>query len=187
MTSLNSVLFCVNLIVFNYYSFDKHFQSPIMFSQVLKMSYNKVKEIKKETFKGLASLMRLHMDHNHIEFISPEAFYSLINLQLVHLEGNHLQQLHPDTFITLRLSQVFKLSSVRNIHLSDNLLTSLPADIFSGCSQLENVFLHGNPWTCDCHMKWFPVWAQRNTGEECVHFQRCKAIKCLQEKRNPLS
>lgn len=138
----------------------------MMSSQVLKMSYNKVKEIKKETFKGLDSLLRLHMDHNHIEFINPEAFYGLTNLQLVHLEGNHLQQLHPDTFITLRHSQVFKLSSVRNIHLSDNLLTSLPADIFSGSSQLENLFLHGNPWSCDCRMKWFPVWAQRNTGEK---------------------
>lgn len=137
-----------------------------MFSQVLKMSYNKVKEINKETLKGLDSLLRLHMDHNNIEFISPEAFYGLTNLQLVHLEGNHLQQLHPDTFITLRHSQVFKVSSVRNIHLSDNLLTSLPADIFSGCTQLENLFLHGNPWTCDCHMSWFPEWAQRNSGEE---------------------
>ncbi|XP_056297776.1 immunoglobulin superfamily member 10 isoform X2 [Pseudoliparis swirei] len=143
--------------------------------QVLKMSFNKVKEIKKETFKGLDSLLRLHMDHNNIEFINPEAFYGLTKLQLVHLEGNHLQQLHPDTFITLRHSQVFKVSSVRNIHLSENLLTTLPEDIFSGCSQLENLFLHGNPWTCDCRMKWFSVWAQRNTG----------VLKCKRDRRYP--
>ncbi|KAF7660404.1 hypothetical protein LDENG_00282410 [Lucifuga dentata] len=143
--------------------------------QVLKMSYNKVKEIHKETFKGLDSLSRLLMDHNRIEFIVPDAFYGLTNLQLVHLEGNQLQQIHPDTFVTLRHSQVFKVSSVRNIHLSDNLLTSLPADIFSGCTQLENLFLHGNPWTCDCRMKWFPVFAQRNSG----------VLKCKQDKRYP--
>lgn len=129
------------------------------------MSYNKVKEINKETFKGLESLSRLHMDHNRIEFISPEAFYGLTNLQLVHLEGNQLQQVHSDTFITQRYSQVFKVSLVRSIYLSDNLLTSLPADIFSGCTQLENLFLHGNPWTCDCRMKWFPMFAQSNSGE----------------------
>lgn len=149
----------------------------IMLSQVLKMSFNKVKKINKETFKGLNSLLRLHMDHNHIEFISPEAFYGLTNLQLVHLEGNHLQQLHPDTFITLRHSQVFKVSSVRNIHLSDNLLTTLPADVFTGCSQLENLFLHGNPWTCDCRMRWFSVWAQRNIGEVCVFWKSLKAFR----------
>lgn len=137
------------------------------------MSFNKVKEIKKDTFKGLHSLLRLHIDHNHIEFISPEAFYGLTQLQLVHLEGNHLQQLHPDTFITLRHSQVFKVSSVRTIHLSENLLTALPEDIFSGCSQLENLFLHSNPWTCDCRMESFSVWAQRNTGEGFLNANIC--------------
>ncbi|KAL3057469.1 hypothetical protein OYC64_007858 [Pagothenia borchgrevinki] len=153
---------------------DRAFQD-LKSLQVLKVSFNKVKEIRKETFKGLDSLLRLHIDHNHIEFISPEAFYGLTRLQLVHLEGNHLQQLHPDTFITLRNSQVFKISSMRNIHLSDNLLTTLPEGIFSGCSQLENLFLHGNPWTCDCRMKWFSVWVQRNTG----------VLKCKRDRRYP--
>lgn len=129
------------------------------------MSQNKIKVIHKETLKGLDSLLRLHLDHNHIEFISPEAFYGLTKLQLVHLEGNQLQQLHTDTFVTLRYSQVFEVSSVRTIHLSDNLLTTLPADIFSGCSHLENLFLHGNPWKCDCRMKWFSEWEQTHAGE----------------------
>lgn len=129
------------------------------------MSHNKIKELRKETFKGLNSLLRLHIDHNQIEFINPEAFYGLTNLQLVQLEGNQLQQLHADTFITLRHSQVFKVSSLKTIHLSDNLLSTLPADIFLGCSQLENLFLHGNPWRCDCQMKWFSEWTQRNSGE----------------------
>ncbi|XP_077422007.1 immunoglobulin superfamily member 10 isoform X1 [Vanacampus margaritifer] len=143
--------------------------------QILKISYNKVKELSKQTFKGLESLQRLHIDHNYIDFISPEAFYGLTNLQLVHLEGNHLQQLHPDTFVTLRHSQVFKLSSVRTIHLSDNLLTSLPAELFSGCSHLENLFLHGNRWACDCRMNWFPRWTQKHTG----------VLKCKRDRRYP--
>lgn len=154
---------CVLLRIENVYI--NHSNVLIVFSKVLKMSYNKVKELNKQTFKGMESLQRLHMDHNYIDFINPEAFYGLTNLQLVHLEGNHLQQLHPDTFITLRHSQVFKLSSLRTIHLSDNLLTSLPAEVFSGCSQLENLFLHGNRWACDCHMNWFPLWTQKHTGE----------------------
>ncbi|CAJ1065317.1 immunoglobulin superfamily member 10 [Xyrichtys novacula] len=153
---------------------DRAFQD-LKSLQVLKMSFNKVREISKETFKGLDNILRLHIDHNNIEFINPEAFYGLTKLQLVHLEGNHLQQLHPDTFITLRHSGVFKVSSVRNIHLSDNLLTTLPADIFSGCSQLENLFLHGNPWMCDCHMKWFSKWSQKNTG----------VLKCKRDRRYP--
>ncbi|XP_061682637.1 immunoglobulin superfamily member 10 [Syngnathoides biaculeatus] len=153
---------------------DRAFQD-LRSLQVLKMSYNKVKELNRETFKGLESLERLYMDHNYISFITPDAFYGLTNLQLVHLEGNHLQQLHPDTFITLRHSQVFKVSSVRTIHLSDNILTILPEDIFSGCSHLENLFLHGNRWACDCRMKWLSLWMQKHTG----------VLKCKRDRKYP--
>ncbi|KAJ8280498.1 hypothetical protein GJAV_G00055590 [Gymnothorax javanicus] len=128
------------------------------------MSYNKVKVINKDTLRGLRGLIRLHMDHNRIEFINPEAFYGLTALQLVQLEGNLLQQLHPDTFVTLRYSQIFKVSSIKNIYLSENALSSLPVNIFSHCTQLENLYLHGNPWSCDCRMEWFVEWAQRNAG-----------------------
>lgn len=141
--------------------------------QVLKMSYNRVKELQKETFQGLENLLRLHMDHNHIEFIHPEAFYRLTSLQLVHLEGNLLQQLHPDTFVTLRHSQIFKYSPIKTIYLSDNALTTLPATVFSGCYQLENIFLNGNPWSCDCKMDWFATWMKKNPG----------VLKCKRDKK----
>ncbi|XP_076837393.1 immunoglobulin superfamily member 10 [Brachyhypopomus gauderio] len=141
--------------------------------QVLKMSYNRVKELRKETLTGLDNLLRLHMDHNQIEFIHPETFYGLTSLQLVHLEGNLLRQLHPDTFVTLRHSQIFKVSSIKTIYLSENALTTLPATVFSGCYQLENLFLNGNPWSCDCHMEWFAEWMEKNPG----------VLKCKRERK----
>ncbi|XP_055022649.1 immunoglobulin superfamily member 10 [Boleophthalmus pectinirostris] len=144
--------------------------------QVLKMSYNKLKKINKETFTGLKSVIRLHLDHNHLEFIHPNAFYGLSSLQLVNLEGNYLQQIHPDTFITLRYNQLFAVSSVKTVHLSDNLLSSLPADIFPSSVQLENLFLHGNPWSCDCHMAWFTKWRIMNVG----------ILKCKRDRRGQL-
>lgn len=128
------------------------------------MSYNRLKELRKETFQGLDNLLRLYMDHNTIEFIHPEAFYGLKSLQLVNLEGNILQQLHPDTFITLRYNQIFKFSSIKTIYLSENALTTLPATLFIGCYQLENLFLSGNPWSCDCKMDWLAAWIKRNPG-----------------------
>lgn len=128
------------------------------------MSYNKVKVIQSDTFHGLKSLLRLHMDHNQIEFINPQAFYGLTSLRLVHLEGNLLRQLHSDTFVTLRYVQIFKTSSIKHIYLSDNILTSLPQDIFSYMSELETVYLHGNPWICDCRLQWFAEWAEQHPG-----------------------
>lgn len=130
------------------------------------MSYNRLKELRKETFQGLDNLLRLYMDHNTIEFIHPEAFYGLTSLQLVNLEGNMLQQLHPDTFITLRYNQIFKFASMKTIYLSENALTSLPATLFIGCYKLENLFLSGNPWSCDCKMDWLAAWIKRNPGKD---------------------
>ncbi|XP_057207694.1 immunoglobulin superfamily member 10 isoform X2 [Triplophysa rosa] len=132
--------------------------------QVLKMGYNHVEKLDKNTFRGLDNLVRLHMDHNHITFIHPESFYELKMLQLVNLEGNMLQQLHPDTFISLRYSQIYKLSTLKTIYLSDNSLTTLSASVLAGCYKIENLFLSGNPWSCDCRMSWLVYWIKKNPG-----------------------
>ncbi|RXM29445.1 Immunoglobulin superfamily member 10 [Acipenser ruthenus] len=142
---------------------DKTF-SDLQSLQILKMSYNKVKELNKYTFHGLQGLIRLQMDHNNIEFINPEAFYGLTSLKLVHLEGNAIRQLHPDTFVTLCYIQIFKTSSIKNIYLSDNALSSLPPEIFSYVPDLESVYLHGNPWACHCNMEWFVKWVEEKPG-----------------------
>ncbi|KAL2301372.1 hypothetical protein Nmel_011943 [Mimus melanotis] len=140
--------------------------------QVLKMSYNKVRVLQQDVFYGLNSLVRLHMDHNHIEFVNPNVFYGLTSLRLVHLDGNLLQQLHPDTFVTLRYSEIFRISFLKQISLSDNVLTSLPQEMFSYMSELESIYLHGNPWSCDCSLQGFAEWAQ----------DRPDVIKCRKER-----
>ncbi|XP_010003042.1 PREDICTED: immunoglobulin superfamily member 10 [Chaetura pelagica] len=140
--------------------------------QVLKMSYNKVRVLQQYAFYGLRSLVRLHMDHNKIEFVNPKVFYGLTSLRLVHLEGNLLKQLHPDTFVSLRYSQIFKISFIKHIYLSDNVLTSLPQEMFSSMSELESIYLHGNPWCCDCNLQWFAEWAR----------QRPDVIKCKKDR-----
>lgn len=129
------------------------------------MSYNKVRVLQQDVFYGLKSLVRLHMDHNQIEFVNPGVFYGLTSLRLVHLEGNLLQQLHPDTFVTLRYSRIFRVSFVKHIYLSDNVLTALPQEAFSCMSELESLYLHGNPWSCDCRLQGFAEWARQRAGE----------------------
>ncbi|XP_072474409.1 immunoglobulin superfamily member 10 [Notamacropus eugenii] len=130
--------------------------------QVLKMSYNKIRRLHKDTFHGLRSLTRLHLDHNHLEFINPETFYGLTSLRLVHLEGNLLTKLHPNTFVSLGYFQIFKISFVKYIYLSDNFLTSIPQEMFLYMTGLESIYLHGNPWVCDCELNWLPDWIQQN-------------------------
>ncbi|KAJ8415131.1 hypothetical protein AAFF_G00008290 [Aldrovandia affinis] len=136
------------------------------------MSYNKVRVITGHTLQGLSGLIRLHLDHNRIELIHPDAFQGLTTLRLVQLEGNHLQQLHPSTFSTFSLLQHFRISTLKHLYLSDNSLTTLPRQMLKSMPQLENLFLHGNPWTCDCRMKWFLDWSSHSSG----------VLKCKKDK-----
>ncbi|KAL1021834.1 hypothetical protein UPYG_G00018640 [Umbra pygmaea] len=136
----------------------------LMSLQMLKISYNKLKEINRDTFQGLWSLSRLHLDHNRLESIHPDTFQGLISLRLLQLEGNRLQQLHPSTFATFSMMGYFHISTLRHLYLSDNRLISLPQRLLGGMPQLENLFLHGNPWSCDCRMRWFPNWDKNSAG-----------------------
>ncbi|XP_009887748.1 PREDICTED: matrix-remodeling-associated protein 5 isoform X1 [Charadrius vociferus] len=144
----------------------------LMSLQVFKISYNKLKVITGQTLQGLSSLMRLHIDHNRIEFIHPNAFNGLTSLRLVHLEGNLLQQLHPSTFSTFMVLDYFKLSTVRHLYLSENALRTLPAGMFQGMPLLENLYLHGNPWACDCSLNWLLEWNEVSAG----------VLKCKKDK-----
>uniref|UniRef100_A0A8C6E7U7 Matrix remodeling associated 5 n=1 Tax=Moschus moschiferus TaxID=68415 RepID=A0A8C6E7U7_MOSMO len=140
--------------------------------QVFKFSYNKLRVITGETLQGLWNLVRLHMDHNQIEFIHPEAFRGLTSLRLLHLEGNLLRQLHPATFSTFTFLDHFRLSTVRHLYLAENAISILPAGMLQNMPLLENLYLHGNPWACDCDMAWFLQWDAKSKG----------VLKCKKDK-----
>ncbi|XP_056110383.1 matrix-remodeling-associated protein 5 isoform X2 [Rhinichthys klamathensis goyatoka] len=140
--------------------------------QMLKLSYNKLKVISRQTLMGLWSLTRLHLDHNRLEFIHPDAFQGLTSLRLLQLEGNQLQQLHPATFSTFSIHGHFPVSTLKHLYLSDNILTTLSQRMLAGMPYLENLSLHGNPWTCDCRMRWFKEWNKNSPG----------VLKCKKDK-----
>ncbi|XP_052400699.1 matrix-remodeling-associated protein 5 [Carassius gibelio] len=143
--------------------------------QMLKLSYNKLKVISRQTLIGLWSLTRLYLDNNRLEFIHPNTFQGLTSLRLLQLEGNQLQQLHPATFSTFSILGHFPVSTLKHLYLSDNLLTTLSQRMLAGMPYLENLSLHGNPWTCDCRMRWFKDWNKNSPG----------VLKCKKDKAYP--
>ncbi|KAF5892078.1 matrix-remodeling-associated protein 5-like [Clarias magur] len=144
----------------------------LMSLQVLKISYNKVKVIAGYTLSGLTHLVRLHLDNNHIEFIHPDAFRGMTSLRLLQLEGNRLQKLHPSTFSTFSLLNHFPVSTIKHLYLADNYLTTLPREMLRNMPHLENLFLYGNPWTCDCRLDWLQDWVARHSD----------VMKCRKDK-----
>ncbi|XP_026866202.2 matrix-remodeling-associated protein 5 [Electrophorus electricus] len=132
--------------------------------QMMKLSYNKLKVISQHTFRGLWNLARLHLDHNRIEFIHPDVFQGLTSLRLLQLEGNQLKQLHPATFATLSVLGHFPVSTLKHLYLSENGLMTLPQKMLAGMPHLESLFLHENPWVCDCKMSWFNEWSTNTPG-----------------------
>lgn len=92
-------------------SLNDHF---ILYSQILKLSYNKLREIPSSlTFSGLTSLLRLYLDHNILQHIHPRALLQLPSLRLLRLQGNKLHQLHPHTLCTLSLLNTYYFSTLR--------------------------------------------------------------------------
>ncbi|XP_034287338.1 matrix-remodeling-associated protein 5 [Pantherophis guttatus] len=144
--------------------------------QVFKISYNKLQVVTGQSLQGLFSLMRLHLDHNRIEFIHPNAFNGLISLRLLHLEGNLLQQLHPNTFSTFLVLDYFRMSTIKHLYLSENAIRTLPKGIFERMPLLENIYLHGNPWSCDCRLNWFLEWTEKSAG-----ILKCKKDKAYED------
>ncbi|XP_030621223.1 matrix-remodeling-associated protein 5 [Chanos chanos] len=132
--------------------------------QILKLSYNKLKTIDAGMLEGLTSLVRLHLDHNLIDFIEPFSFNGLTSLKLLQLEGNRLQDLHPQTFITLSILGNFWGSTLRHLYLAENRLDYLLPGTLQHLSKLEVISLHGNPWTCDCHLEWLIEWKKKHEG-----------------------
>uniref|UniRef100_UPI00358E0CFA immunoglobulin superfamily member 10-like n=1 Tax=Myxine glutinosa TaxID=7769 RepID=UPI00358E0CFA len=130
--------------------------------QLLKLSYNKVKVINRETFYGLKSMLRLLLDNNRIEFIHPDAFHGIGKLRLLNLEGNRLRYLHSNTFVTFWLLDHIRLSTIKHLYLSENELHRLNPNLLSCMDALENLYLQGNPWACDCDLAWILDWDKKH-------------------------
>ncbi|XP_061673471.1 platelet glycoprotein Ib beta chain [Syngnathoides biaculeatus] len=50
------------------------------------------------------------------------------------------------------------------LHLHDNLLTTLPNGLLEKLPSLRHVSLHGNPWACDCGVLYLRGWLRRRPG-----------------------
>lgn len=113
------------------------------------------------TFKEDISrqLTSITLSNNHIERISEKDFSRLINLKILDLRYNYIREIHHAAFRDL--------SSLTDLRLSHNRLSSLARGTLAPLSQLSNVSLHGNPWSCNCSQL-VPLWECYNESRSMI-------------------
>lgn len=136
---------------------------------LLDISENLITEVKPNAFKELNNLTVLFMNRQRgLLAIRENAFGDMIKLRTLQCSYNsELMYIDNDAFkregslLPLRLEQ---------LHLRDNALENLPEDLLSW-KDVSYLDLRGNPWRCDCHLKWMAnVHEQQNFQEN---------IKCV--------
>ncbi|XP_029810075.1 amphoterin-induced protein 2 [Suricata suricatta] len=115
----------------------------------LDLSSNRLKTVKSAVFQELKVLEVLLLYNNHISYLDPSAFGGLSQLQKLYLSGNFLTQFPMDLYVGR-----FKLAELMFLDVSYNQIPSLPMhyiNLVPG-KQLRGIYLHGNPFVCDCSL-----------------------------------
>lgn len=113
-----------------------------------------------ESVGQLTHLQKLTLSHNTLTFL-PSSIGHLTNLQHLDLRSNSIVDLPQEVSACQALSeldaahnqvavlpsQLCALNNLKTLMLDGNRLTSVPPEIFSGCTSLFTLSLHSNPIT----------------------------------------
>lgn len=147
--------------------------------QELYLDNNAIERIPEELFQDLPSLKRLHLHHNKLKTFSGNAFRGTFSLQVLSLANNRLTAIQEETFSNLTSLRRLTLTDNRIVTISTNLLRELGAlailrldrnnissiteRAFAGLKTGIDAYLRGNPFYCDCKLRWLKGWLKSNT------------------------
>jgi len=130
-------------------------------------------------FRNCTQLQWIYIRSNTIRSISSRAFEGLINLKLLFLDGNELQsfggfegienlehlELSENKITTLDRNAFQNLTKLNEVHLDYNNLVTLEEGTFDvlKCNGDMHVNLGGNPFHCNCSLKWLQDWLKVHT------------------------
>jgi serine/threonine protein kinase len=121
--------------IFNSY-INEGFSNKLSSLKKLDLHENKLANIGRHAFRGLASLESLSLDRNLIFKIDPESFKGLKMLTDLSLEDNQIEHIEENSFSDL--------TSLKRLYLTNNKLTKFARYTFRGLSSLEKLDLSDN-------------------------------------------
>lgn len=147
--------------------------------QYLNLADNKCTFIQSDTFKDTLSLRYLHLENNSLGKLLAEdfggtMFQSLGNLKELSLMNNGISSFPEPSFKNLGSLQYLNVSNnkmstwgshlfsstgqLTTLDLSNNLITTIKEDNMKPLGALKTLNLTGNPFACNCDLRWFRDW-----------------------------
>ncbi|XP_016056479.1 PREDICTED: platelet glycoprotein Ib alpha chain [Miniopterus natalensis] len=121
----------------------------------LDVSFNKLASLSSDILDGLSQLHELYLHGNKLKTLPNRLLAPTTQLRKLNLADNQLTN--------LPLGLLDGLKDLDTLYLQGNWLRTIPTGFF-GRLLLPFVFLHNNPWYCDCNLVYFSHWLRDNAN-----------------------
>ncbi|GAA6094025.1 leucine-rich repeat-containing protein 3B [Tachysurus ichikawai] len=127
-------------------SINEHCFSHLDSIRKLDLRHNSINHIHVRAFISLSTLRHVFLDHNKISNLKNRVFSMTRNLEELGLSGNNIRH--------LKVGILSPLTSLALLNLTFNNLTNVNFKAFLSLdARSTHIYLHGNPWTCDCDLQ----------------------------------
>ncbi|XP_006123567.1 leucine-rich glioma-inactivated protein 1 isoform X2 [Pelodiscus sinensis] len=107
-------------------------------------------ELREGSFLQTPTLQLLLFTASTLGLIRDDAFVGLLHLEYLFIENNKVGSISKNALRGLK--------GLVHLSLAHNQLETLPRHLFRGLDALTHVDLRGNPFHCDCRIKWLVEW-----------------------------
>lgn len=111
----------------------------------LDLNTNKIHDVPSMALSSSPDLMKLILNANDIRIIKTNSFNRLLQLSTLELSDCNIEIIEKGAFNGLK-----KLEKLR---LNGNKIKYIPEQTLPFTSDLRDLSLYNNPWSCDCHLR----------------------------------
>lgn len=140
----------------------------------LHLGNNGLQEIRTGAFNGLKNLKRLHLNNNNLEMIREDTFSGLESLEYLQADYNFISSVDAGAFNKLNKlkvlilndnllltlpNNIFRFVMLTHLDLRGNRLRTLPfAGVLEHIGGIMEIQLDENPWNCTCELLPLKAW-----------------------------